>query len=65
MFQDVLFRIYQRIIRYSRPTNASQLRPRIVPMNQPLPEVLCFDEFKSVKNVSGTKSFIMMDGKTN
>lgn len=30
-----------------------------------LPKVLCFDEFKSVKNVSGSMSFIMMDGETN
>ncbi len=29
-----------------------------------LPNVLCFDEFKSVKNVEGAMSFIMMDGET-
>lgn len=29
-----------------------------------LPKVLCFDEFKSVKNVAGAMSFIMMDGET-
>ncbi|WP_251870357.1 transposase, partial [Enterococcus italicus] len=27
--------------------------------------VLCFDEFKSVRGVSGAMSFIMMDGKTH
>lgn len=29
-----------------------------------LPEVLCFDEFKSVKHVAASMSFIMMDGQT-
>ncbi|MGM0217629.1 ISL3 family transposase [Enterococcus sp. AZ126] len=29
-----------------------------------LPEVLCFDEFKSVKQVAASMSFIMMDGQT-
>lgn len=32
--------------------------------NASLPEVLCFDEFKSVKRVSGAMSFIMMNGQT-
>ncbi len=41
------------------------LRPKTVSLNQPLPEVVCFDEFKSVKNVSGAMSFVMMDGKTH
>ncbi|WYJ83722.1 hypothetical protein IGL98_003260 [Enterococcus sp. DIV0840] len=27
-------------------------------------EVLCFDEFKSVKQVAASMSFIMMDGQT-
>lgn len=30
-----------------------------------LPEVLCVDEFKSVKQVAGAMSFVMMDGKTH
>lgn len=30
-----------------------------------LPEVLCFDEFKSVKRVAGAMSFVMMDGQTH
>ncbi|OPF88495.1 hypothetical protein BW731_10075 [Vagococcus martis] len=30
-----------------------------------LPSVLCFDEFKSVKKVAGSMSFIMMNGETN
>ncbi|MDR0921469.1 MAG: ISL3 family transposase [Lactobacillales bacterium] len=29
-----------------------------------LPEVLCFDEFKSVRNVAGSMSFVMMDWNT-
>ncbi|RHH66529.1 MULTISPECIES: transposase, partial [Vagococcus] len=29
-----------------------------------LPAVLCFDEFKSVKKVAGSMSFIMIDGDT-
>lgn len=28
-------------------------------------EVLCFDEFKSVKRVAGVMSFVMLDGKTH
>ncbi|WP_280739522.1 MULTISPECIES: ISL3 family transposase, partial [unclassified Enterococcus] len=34
------------------------------PQNSDLPIVLCMDEFKSVKNVAGSMSFIMMDGQT-
>jgi len=30
-----------------------------------LPEVLCFDEFKSTKDADGAMSFIYMDGKTH
>lgn len=30
-----------------------------------LPEVVCFDEFKSVKGVAGAMSFVMMDGETH
>lgn len=30
-----------------------------------LPEVLCFDEFKSMKSCSGKMSFVYMDGQTN
>ncbi|WP_419469606.1 hypothetical protein [Candidatus Enterococcus mansonii] len=29
-----------------------------------LPQVLCFDEFKSVKQAAASISFIMMDGRT-
>ncbi|MBP2100182.1 transposase [Enterococcus rivorum] len=32
--------------------------------NKTLPTVLCFDEFKSVKESSGTMSFVFMDGQT-
>lgn len=41
------------------------LRPKTISLSQLLPEVVCFDEFKSVKNVSGAMSFVMMDGKTH
>ncbi|BDP81074.1 hypothetical protein EfmAA290_17500 [Enterococcus faecium] len=41
--------------RFYRPLN---------PFRTPLPKVLCFDEFKSVRGVSGAMSFIMMDGQT-
>lgn len=36
----------------------------VKPYTQPLPNVLCIDEFKSVKNVEGSMSFIMMNGQT-
>ena len=32
--------------------------------NKTLPTVLCFDEFKSVKESSGAMSFVFMDGQT-
>ncbi|MBH8397522.1 transposase, partial [Klebsiella pneumoniae] len=41
------------------------LRPKTISLSQLLPEVVCFAEFKSVKNVSGAMSFVMMDGKTH
>lgn len=36
----------------------------INPFKNPLPNVLCFDEFKSVRTVKSAMSFIMMDGET-
>lgn len=38
---------------------------RTVCPTRSLPEVLCFDEFKSVKQVAAAMSFVMMDGKTH
>ncbi|MBL1228610.1 ISL3 family transposase, partial [Enterococcus sp. BWB1-3] len=38
--------------------------PAVCPTRS-LPEVLCFDEFKSVKNVSAAMSFVMMDGQSH
>lgn len=35
------------------------------PKKGALPKVLCFDEFKSVKNTSGSMSFIFMDGESH
>ena len=48
--------VYRIMKRFYRPLN---------PFRTPLPKVLCFDEFKSVRGVSGAMSFIMMDGKTH
>lgn len=39
-------------------------QPKQLSSNTSLPEVLCFDEFQSVKRVSGAMSFIMMNGQT-
>ncbi|WP_122071856.1 ISL3 family transposase [Enterococcus faecium] len=47
--------VYRIMKRFYRPLN---------PFRTPLPKVLCFDEFKSVRGVSGAMSFIMMDGQT-
>lgn len=35
------------------------------PKKSSLPKVLCFDEFKSVKNSAGSMSFIFMDGESH
>ncbi|EFU72817.1 ISL3 family transposase [Enterococcus faecium] len=48
--------VYRIMKRFYRPLN---------PFRTTLPKVLCFDEFKSVRGVSGAMSFIMMDGKTH
>ncbi len=47
--------VYRIMKRFYRPLN---------PFRTPLPKVLCFDEFKSVRGVSGAMSFIMIDGQT-
>lgn len=41
------------------------LWPKTISLNQQLPEVMCFDEFKSVNNVSGAIIFTMMNGTTH
>lgn len=48
--------VYRIMKRFYHPLN---------PFRTTLPKVLCFDEFKSVRGVSGAMSFIMMDGKTH
>ena len=47
--------IYRVLKRFYKPKKINRLT---------LPEVLCFDEFKSVKQVAASMSFIMMDGQT-
>jgi transposase len=47
--------VYRVLKRFYEPKKINRLT---------LPEVLCFDEFKSVKQVAASMSFIMMDGKT-
>lgn len=47
--------VYRVLKRFYEPKKINRLT---------LPEVLCFDEFKSVKQVAASMSFIMMDGQT-
>ncbi|WP_071865886.1 ISL3 family transposase, partial [Enterococcus haemoperoxidus] len=47
--------VYRILKQFYEPKKINQLT---------LPEVLCFDEFKSVKQVAASMSFIMMDGQT-
>lgn len=54
------------IARLKENTSMTEIaRQKNIPFKQTLPKVLCFDEFKSVRSVDSTMSFIMMDGQSH